>query len=161
MTHLERIEKEIAEASAEMISLTRGCSAMPPKGRKLAEKIKRLKEKRDSVLANSTQTLAECLPADEAERNRIYKLLIKLPIVADFLYACCVELQGDLNKLNLKELTITRQVSGIKQQSKELAFMLSNFVPLERILSNDDALIDSLDRKVSSFLDYNMRIINN
>lgn len=160
MTQLERIESEINTAKAELAAMTRGCAILPPGAKKLADRIERLKEKRNSIIVNSTSSLGECLPEDEAQRNEVYRLLIKLPLVADFLYASCVDLQSVLNRYKLTELTITRKVNAIRQQSKELAFMLSQFVPLEQILSADDALIDSLDRKVSSFLDYNMRIVN-
>lgn len=159
MNQIESIEKEIQSEKRKLASLTQGCVVMPPKAAKIMYKIERLKEKRDSIIANKTYSLGENLPENENDRNQIYLLMVKLPIVADFLYACCVELQDKLKQYNMQEITLSTKVKTIRDHSKDMAFLLSKFKPLEEILSADDTLIDSLDRKVNSFLHRNMKII--
>lgn len=158
MNQIEQIELTIKAEMIKLRELTRGSVVMSPKAKKTADRIQQLTERRNLLIANQTYSLGENLPDDEDERNKIYRLMVKIPIVADFLYACCVELHGALKKYNIQELTLTTQVENIKKQSKDMAFILSNFKPLERILTNDDTLIDALDRKVESFLDRHMKI---
>lgn len=159
MTQIESIEREIELEKRKLSDLTRGCVVMPPGASKILNRIAQLNEKRDSIIANQGQSLGANLPNDEAQRNEIYRLMVKLPIVADFLYACCVELQGVMKRHNMQELTLSTKVKTIRDHAKDMAFLLSKFAPLEEILSNDDTLIDALDRKVNSFLDCNLKIV--
>ena len=159
MTQIESVEKEIKLEKSKLSNLTRGCVVAPPGTSKILDRIARLNAKRDSLIASQGQSLGENLPENEEDRNQIYRLMVKLPIVADFLYACCVELQGTLKRHNMQELTLSTKVKTIRDHAKDMAFMLSKFAPLEEILSNDDMLIDTLDRKVNSFLDRNLKIV--
>lgn len=158
MTTIERIDNEIRSAMAEYSSLTKRTAVVSPKAGKLAKKIKDLQQRRDNLIAGEQYTLASVLPKDGGQRNEIYRMLLKLPIIADFMYSACVDLRSRLESLGLNELTMTRQVRQMSETAKRLAFTLSEFTELENILSADDTLIGALDRKVNDFLTRRMDI---
>jgi len=67
-------------------------------------------------------------------------------------------LRGLLQRHGIDELTLTKQVRQLKEQSAQLAFMLSQFDTLEQVLSSDDTLIAALDKKVDSFINRHLHI---
>ena len=158
MTPIQRIDSRLAELSAEYSRLTLGKAVLPPKAKTIAAKIAQLRQERDRLIADERHSLGTLLPTNPDERNEIYRLLIKLPIISDFLYNACVELQGVLKRHGLNELTMTRRVGQISEMSKDFAFLLSEFPELEKILSADDTLIEALNKKVDSFLSQRMKI---
>ncbi len=158
MTPIQRIDSRLAELSAEYSRLTLGKAVLPPKAKTIAAKMTQLRQERDRLIADEMHSLGTLLPTNPDERNEIYRLLIKLPIISDFLYSACVELQGVLKRHGLNELTMTQRVGRISAMSKDFAFLLSEFPELEKILSADDTLIEALDKKVKSFLSQRMKI---
>lgn len=158
MTAIQRIDNKIAALRSEYAALTRGCAVVTPKARKVADRIARLNEERLQIAVEQRHSLGSLLPKDPDKRNEIYHKLVKLPLIADFLYSACVDLSGTLAAIGLNELTMMEQVSRMKNLSKELAFSLSQFPELENILSADDSLISALDKKVDSFLTRKMKI---
>lgn len=158
MTPIQRIDSRLAELSAEYSRLTLGKAVLPPKAKTIAAKMTQLRQERDRLIADERHSLGTLLPTNPDERNEIYRLLIKLPIISDFLYNACVELQGVLKRHGLNELTMTQRVGRISAMSKDFAFLLSEFPELEKILSADDTLIEALNKKVESFLSQRMKI---
>lgn len=158
MTPIQRIDLRIAELSAEYARLTAGRAILVPGAKTAARKIAQLRQERERLIADERHSLGELLPTNPDERNEIYRLLVKLPIISDFLYGACVELSSMLRRHGLNELTLSRRVGRIKEEAKEFAFMLSNFPELEKILSADDTLIEALNKKVDSFLSQRMKI---
>lgn len=158
MTPIQRIDQKIDALRRQYADLTRGCVAVSPKARQVADRISRLLNERREMVATERHSLGALLPHDEKQRNGIYLRLVKLPIIADFLYGACVDLQGTLKDIGLNELTMMRRVTDMQNLAKELAFTLSEFPELENILSADDMLIGALDRKVNDFLSRRMLI---
>lgn len=158
MTPIQRIDQKIDLLRRQYADLTRGCAVISPKARKTADRIARLLDERKEMIASERHSLGALLPHDEKQRNAIYLRLVKLPVIADFLYGACVDLQGTLREIGLNELTMMRRVTDIQTCAKELAFTLSEFPELENILSADDTLIGALDRKVNDFLTRKMNI---
>ena len=158
MTPIQRIDQRITELTAEYSRAIAGKSVLPPKAKTLAAKIAGLKAERDRIAAEERHSLGSLLPTDPKQRNEIFRQLIKLPIISDFLYGACVELQNTLRRHGLNELTMTHRVAQISAMLKEFAFLLTNFPELEKILSDDDLLISALDKKVDSFLSQRMKI---
>lgn len=113
------------------------------------------------MIADERHTLGSLLPNDPQQRNEIYRLLVKLPIVSDFLYSTCVDLQSVLKRYGLNELTMTEHVRKISTLAKDLAFLLTGFPELEKILAADDTLLAALDKKTDSFLSQRMKITQN
>lgn len=137
---------------------TRNQAAASPRAARLAAKITRLQQQRAAMASQERMSLGECLPKDPDKRNEVYRFLLKLPLISDFLYAACVDLQSLLKTYNMDELTLSARVKSIRDMAKELAFTLSGFPDLEAILSADDTLIDALDKKLDSFLSRRMNI---
>ena len=158
MTPIQRIDQRITELTVEYSRAIAGKSVLPPKAKTIAAKIAQLRQERERLIADERHSLGALLPTNPDERNEIYRLLVKLPIISDFLYGACVELQSTLRRHGLNELTLSRRVGRIKEEAKEFAFMLSNFPELEKILSADDTLIEALNKKVDSFLSQRMKI---
>lgn len=158
MNAIDRKEQQIHDAMTQLGALTGGHAVMSPKALKLRERISRLTAELDAMRQHSSSSLGTALPEDEKLRNEVYRQIIKIPIAADYLYACCVDLRGTLSRHGIDELTLTRQIQQIRDLSKQLAFTLSQFKPLERILSDDDTLIAALDKKTDSYLTQRMRI---
>ena len=161
MTPIQRIDNRIAELRRQYNDLTRGCVAVTPKTRRIADRIAQLLDEKRRIAATEHHSLGSILPKDPAERTKIYLRLVKLPIIADFLYSACVDLQGTLKDIGLNELTMMERVKSMQTLAKELAFTLSEFPELEAILTADETLISALDKKVDSFLIRKMQISEN
>lgn len=152
----ERIQREMVRYNTEM----RNRVTITPRASKISARIKALQEEKAQILSNERYSLASQLPDDETTRNEVYHQIIKLPIIADFLYSSTVDLQSLLKRLGVTEVTIAEKVKQIREISSKLAFLLSDFPALEKILSEDDVLIDGLHKKVDSFLRQRMRVRN-
>lgn len=158
MTPIERIDNNIAELMGQYSRLTRGKAVMPPKAATIAAKIKELRQRKSQLIAEERHSLGELLPTDPAQRNEVYRHLLRLPVVADFLYAACVELQSLLRRHGMNELTLSAKVAHICRFAKELAFTLSQFDGTEAILSNDDEVIGRMFGELDGYLRNEMNI---
>lgn len=158
MTAIERMDSQIGELMRQYSQMTRGKAVVPPKAATVALKIRELQRRKDELVHNERHSLGSLLPKDAKLRNEIYRHLLKLPLAADFLYASCVDLQGLLRRYGMNELTLSAKVAQICRLSKELAFTLSEFEETEQILSNNELLTESLDKRMESYLRHRMRI---
>lgn len=161
MTPIERIDNKITELMGQYSQLTRGKAVMPPKAATIAAKIKELQQRRERLIAEERHSLGELLPTDPTQRNEVYRHLLRLPVVADFLYAACVDLQGLLKRHGMNELTLSAKVAHICRFSKELAFTLSQFKGTEAILSNDEEVIGRMFGELDDYLCHEMNITRN
>lgn len=158
MTPIERIDNKITELMGQYSQLTCGRAVAPPKAATIAAKIKELQQRRERLIAEERHSLGELLPTDPTQRNEVYRHLLRLPVVADFLYAACVDLQGLLKKHGMNELTLSAKVAHICRFAKELAFTLSQFDGTEAILSNDDEVIGRMFGELDGYLRNEMNI---
>lgn len=158
MTPTERIDARIRDLMGQYAALTRGRAVMPPKAATIAAKIKELQQRKAQMAADERHSLGSLLPKDAESRNEIYRHLLKLPLIADFLYGACVDLQSLLQRYGMNELTLSDKVQSICRQSKELAFTLSQFEGTKAILSSNGTLTEALDKKVESYLRRQMNI---
>lgn len=157
MKPIQNIDARIAALSADYARETTGRAILSARAKSLARKIAELQAERDRIIADERHALGSLLPDDPQQRNEIYRLLVKLPIVSDFLYSTCVELRSVLKRHGLNELTMTEHVRKISTLAKDFAFLLTGFPELEKILSADDTLIAALDKKTDSFLKQRMK----
>lgn len=149
---LDRIEAQLRELASRYAGMVRGKSVAPPKAAAVAAKIKQLQEERNQLLQEQRKSLRAALPDDEEVRAEVYFALLKLPIIADFLYDATVALRSMLTKLGMNELTMTEQVKQMKAIAHRMSSTLDDFPNTSKILSNDDTLINALHKKVDSFL---------
>lgn len=158
MTPAQRIDEQIRSLMGQYADLTRGRVVAPPKASRIAERIGELKRQKEALTAEERHSLGMLLPKDARQRNEVYRHLLRLPLIADFLYAACVDLQGLLERHGMNELTLSDKVSQICGLSRELAFTLSEYKGTEHILSNDETLVSALFKKLDSYLDRRMDI---
>ena len=140
MTPAQRIDEQIRSLMGQYADLTRGRVVAPPKASRIAERIGELKRQKEALAAEERHSLGMLLPKDARQRNEVYRHLLRLPLIADFLYAACDKVS---------------QICGL---SRELAFTLSEYKGTEHILSNDETLVSALFKKLDSYLDRRMDI---
>lgn len=153
MTRIERIDEEIKRETLRFAAITKGAVAMSPKAARLRLRIEQLKKERESAVAAEKRTLRELLPADEGERAEILTALLKLPLIADWLYNETVGLQSLLRRHGIaSEMTLSPKVESIRKTAASLAFTLEAVGATKTILDKDDTLIDALNKKLDSYL---------
>lgn len=148
----ERIDAQLKKLTAEYRATIRSQAVLPPKAAKLIVRIRELEKEKTRLLQQQRTSLRKALPDDERVRGEVYLALLKLPIIADFLYDATVSLRSLLSRHGIDELTLTDQVKQLKAISGRLALTLDEFPGTSELLSKDDTLIDSLHKKVNSFL---------
>lgn len=167
---IRRIDARMAELHAEYLSIMRGHVVPTGRAMVIRRKMDALCENREKAVKEAVKaeaerkreeilSLGENLPQDETTRDRIFHMMLKLPLAADFLYALCCDLASELRKHGMTELTLTERTGRIKKEASELAFTLNEFEPLRKMLEEDDTLIDALDKKLTSFLGRNLNIV--
>lgn len=152
MTPIERIDKQLAGLHAAYRDAMRGRVVPSPQAAKITARINALRKEREAILTNQRHTLRSQLPDDETQRSEVFLHLLKLPIIADFLYDATLALRGTLKKYGVNELTLTEQVQQLRDISARMALTLDQFPGTSALLAKDDTLIDALHRKVDSFL---------
>lgn len=149
---IDRIDSQLKQLAGEYRSIVRGNAVLPPKAAKLIAKIRELEDEKTRLIQQQRTTLRKALPEDEKVRGEVYLALLKLPIIADFLYDATLGLRSLLSKHGINELSLTDQVKQLKTISSRLALTLDEFPSTSELLSRDDTLIDALHKKVDSFL---------
>lgn len=149
---IDRIDMQLQQLAREYRTIVKNNAILPPKAAKLIARIRELEEEKTRLLQQQRTTLRRALPEDDKVRGEVYLALLKLPIIADFLYDATLGLRSLLSRHGINELSLTDQVKQLKAISARLALTLDEFPATSELLSKDDTLIDALHKKVDSFL---------
>lgn len=157
----ECIEAHLTELREQLRREMHGKTVLTRKASMLMKRIGETELRLEQALHPAQASLGQLLPDDTEVRNRIYRLLVKVPLAADLLYDILVELQGEVRTLGLSEVTLTEAVDKARKAVSQLVFFIDTdkLAGLQKILSADSELINQQTVLLDRFLDGHMEVV--
>lgn len=156
----ECIDARLIELREQLRSEMAGRAVITHRASVLMKRIDELEHRLEEAMYPAQAPLGKMLPDDPEARNRIYRLLVKVPLAADLLYDVLVELQGEVHKLGLTEVTLTEAVNRARKGVEDLVLFIDSdkLGNLQDILSDDTDLIRNQTILLNRYLDEHMII---
>lgn len=157
---LARLRIELQQAKEELAEQRMLAPFATRKALRLMDRVKRLTDEIAQAENPESAPLGDLLGQDADDRARIYRLLVKVPLAADLLYDILTELQGEVRKLGVVEVTLTGHVNRVRREVEKIVLMIDELSneKLRAVLDNDDVLVNDLTTIIDRYLSQNLTI---
>lgn len=152
MNHLDKFKKKLAALEGRRNAYMR--SGQYIQSMNLNNEIERIRKMIETEERYMTpRLLNERMNQEEIDRSGVIPAIIVVHLAADFLTACCYEVEDILKKLGITATSVVPDVREIRKTADRLASSMGDVSEkLEFLIINNETLNEALLKKVTSYM---------